>query len=187
MKPDINNILETALQAYPELRSKDVRVQWAKLEDAVMEVQPLSPEGWIIEVDKSLQDASNEVILGGLAHELAHIIRDTKETWIDKILYKISVRYQTNDERNTDLEAVFRGFAPQLLAFMQATEKLDYEYYEEDGLSTRELKLLIKIQTPKKQHESHQPKRHPRSHRPSPRASQPPQECWKPNHKPRKS
>lgn len=148
-KPSLTELFEKTLAAYPELRSKDISVSWEDLEDALMEVQPMDPEGWIIEVDKTLKDSSPEVIVGGIAHELAHIVRElhfsqNTKFW-DKLLYRYFRNYRTLDERNTDLEAVLRGFAPELLAFMEESEKHDLDFYEEDGLSIRELKTLLTL------------------------------------------
>jgi hypothetical protein len=59
------------------------------------------------------------------------------------LAYRISKRYKTLDERNTDLEVILRGFGKDLLVFLEFSEKEGYPHYKEDGLSIRELKILI--------------------------------------------
>ena len=57
-----------------------------------------------------------------------------------------SKRYKILDERNTDLEVILRGFAKELLAFLECSEKSGYPLFKEDGLSIREVRALISIQ-----------------------------------------
>lgn len=148
MKPDLQIILEATLKGFPELRSKDITIQWVKLDDALLEVQPMDPDGWIIEVDKSMAKASQKSIIGGIAHELSHIVSELnwkKSTKLfDKILYSLSNRYKTLDERNTDLETILRGFGAELLEFLETTKAWDLDHYEEDGLHLREVQKLLK-------------------------------------------
>jgi hypothetical protein len=62
----------------------------------------------------------------------------------DILAYRMSKRYKTLDERNTDLEVLLRGYGEDLLAFLEYSEKEGYPHYKEDGLSIRELKILLK-------------------------------------------
>lgn len=146
---DIKSILEYILTKFPELRSKDIQIEWTESEESLLSVQELDPEGWIIEVDKDLENAKEAVIRGGIAHELCHILTDLKwknsSRLLDRLLYKISRRYEILDERNTDLETILRGFGPELLAFMVESEKAGLDFHEEDGLSIRELKALLHL------------------------------------------
>ena len=91
--------------------------------------------------------APDNVIRGGLAHELAHIVdmrgwtlgRKLAHSW----LYKCSRTYRIAVERNTDLTAVLRGHGKDLLAFMDYAAAQGYDQYYEDGLSPRELRALV--------------------------------------------
>ena len=94
-------------------------------------------------------NASPQVIIGGFAHEFSHILleKTAHERVIsrDILAYRLSKRYKTLDERNTDLEVILRGFGKDLLVFLEFSEKEGYPHYKEDGLSIREVKILIEI------------------------------------------
>ena len=134
-------------RGFPELLAEDIQVEYKHLEDALLEYGTLSPEGFYIEVDESLMKASQQVIIGGLAHEFSHILveKTSHERMIsrDMLAYRLSKRYKTLDERNTDLEVILRGCGKDLLVFLEFSEKEGYPHYKEDGLSLRELKILI--------------------------------------------
>lgn len=147
---NLREILDDVIKrAFPELLSEDIKIEYKKLKDAMLEYGMLSSEGAYIEVDKSLKEAPVNVIQGGMAHELAHILIDLKigkrKSLNDKLAYRISKRYKTLDERNTDLEVILRGFGSELCEFLIYCEKEGYDHYKEDGLSLRELKILLKV------------------------------------------
>jgi hypothetical protein len=134
-------------KGFPELMNDDIQIEYSALDDALFEYGELSEEGFYIEVDTSLKDAPEEVIEGGLAHELSHILTDKKEdknlTLRDKLAYKFSLRYRGLDERNTDLLVIIRSFGNQLLAFLKYAEEKGFPHYKEDGLSIREIEMLL--------------------------------------------
>ena len=134
-------------KGFPELLDEDIQVEYKHLEDALLEYGTLDPEGFFIEVDESLIDAPQQVLKGGFAHEFSHMLvekRSTKRTISrDMLAYRMSKRYKTLDERNTDLEVILRGYGKDLLVFLEYAEKKGYPHYKEDGLSIRELKILL--------------------------------------------
>ena len=134
-------------RGFPELLAEDIQVEYKHLEDALLEYGTLKPEGFYIEVDESLMNASPQVIVGGFAHEFSHVLLEitSHERVIsrDIFAYRLSKRYRTLDERNTDLEVILRGFGKDLLVFLEFSEKEGYPHYKEDGLSIREVKILI--------------------------------------------
>jgi hypothetical protein len=141
-KADLTELLEqTIIAGFPELTAVDISIDWAKDLDGLLELGELEDNGYFIEVDKSLRNASIDVLTGGIAHELAHIITDQNETIMEKLLYKFSAHYRTATERNTDLTAILRGYGHRLLAFMAFACK-EWSYYPDDGLSAIEIKLL---------------------------------------------
>jgi hypothetical protein len=134
-------------KAFPELMDEDIQVEYAKLEDALLEYASLTGEGFYIEVDESLKKAPIEVLEGGFAHELSHILVDKTAgitaTIRDRLAYSISERYKTLDERNTDVNVVIRGYGSQLLAFLEYAEKEGFPHYKEDGLSILEVRAIL--------------------------------------------
>ncbi len=135
------------IKSFPELMDYDIQVEYNDLKDALLEYGELSEEGFYIEVDTSLENAPEKVIEGGMAHELSHILTDKKEsknlTFRDKLAYKLSEKYRTLDERNTDLLVIIRGFGNQLLTFLKYAEEKGFPHYKEDGLSIREIEALL--------------------------------------------
>ncbi len=148
---ELNGIKDEVIKnGFPELMKTDITALFVKIDDYIMQVDELEEKGWVIEVDdmliiKQADDELLDVLRGGIAHELAHIVRKPVglfNKWIDIILYKISWKFRELDERNTDLTVVLRGYGPELLKFLEYCEK-DYSRYEEDGLSQIELKTLL--------------------------------------------
>ncbi len=134
-------------RGFPELLTDDIQIEYKHLKDALLEYGSLTGEGYYIEVDKSLQNVSAQVLIGGLAHEFSHIVVDknlqARLMLRDRLAYTISRRYKTLDERNTDLEVILRNFGKELLIFLEYSERAGYPHYKEDGLSIREVKVLL--------------------------------------------
>ncbi len=134
-------------KGFPELLREDVHIEFAKLRDSLLQYGELTHEGYYIEVDETLRDATKGVLIGGIAHECAHIIMDKsighRFVTGDWLAYRISARYKTLDERNSDIEVILRGFGRDLLQFLRYSEKLELDHYKEDGLSIREVEILL--------------------------------------------
>ena len=140
---------EIIKKGFPELLTEDIQAEYKPLKDALFEYGELTKEGFYIEVDDSMKDAPKDVMEGGFAHELSHILTDKEQgkalSLRDGLAYRISKRYKTLDERNTDLQVIIRGYGPQLLAFLEYSEKEGFPHYKEDGLSTREVKSILSL------------------------------------------
>ncbi len=151
---NLKNVRDTVIEnGFPELMDEDIRIEYSSLEDALLVYGELTEEGFYIEVDTSLNDAPKEVIEGGIAHELSHILIEKlqKEKGIlDRIAYRISPQYRILDERNTDLLVVLRGYGSHLLSFLKYSEERGYQHYKEDGLSIREIKQIMSLKNRKK-------------------------------------
>ena len=98
---------------------------------------------YVIGVDKSLVGAPRRVIAGCFAHELAHIVRDSRmgrcrlnRAWS---LYFSSAAFRIRDERETDREAIVRGYGPELRALMLFGRARGYRWDREDGLTLPEV------------------------------------------------
>jgi hypothetical protein len=147
-KRDLLDILNAVIRrGFPELLGEDIQIEYLNLKSSLMSYGELTREGFYIEVDSSLRESPQEVLAGGIAHECAHIVVDKttggKKLSGDMIAYRISKRYKTLDERNTDLEVILRGFGRELAAFLRYAEKLKLSHFREDGLSIREIEILI--------------------------------------------
>ena len=147
----MNNLIQirddVIKRGFPELMAEDIQVEYTHLKDALFVYGRLTREGFYIEIDELLTKAAEQVLIGGFAHEFSHMLVDKSLTkrWtsMDSLAYIISKRYKTLDERNTDLEVILRGFGKELLNFLEYSEKEGYPHYKEDGLSIREVKILL--------------------------------------------
>jgi hypothetical protein len=79
------------------------------------------------------------VLAGGFAHELSHVLRDSRLRRAKRVeafgRYSSSDVYRRLDERQTDLEVIRRGYGRQLLAFILYVRAFGYEWLREDGLT----------------------------------------------------
>jgi hypothetical protein len=146
----LSEILNSVIQrGFPELLSEDIRIEFVKVRHALMQYGELTGEGFYIEVDETLRKAPREVLIGGIAHECGHIVTDQSMGRRlfsgDVFAYRLSKRYKTLDERNTDLEIILRGFGKELLRFLKHSQELRLDHYREDGLAIRELEMLFGI------------------------------------------
>jgi hypothetical protein len=144
---------EIIKKAFPELKEEDIQIEYKKLDDALVEWGALTGEGFYLEVDEGLKNAPRDVLEGGIAHDLCHVVSEKEqgrfESWLDGVLYRNFKRYMRLDERNTDVEAVLRGYGQQLLTFLEYAEKEGHPRYREDGLSIIELQKLLSTGTSK--------------------------------------
>src|SRR5690242_12104460 len=78
--------------------------------DCWMYYERAGPRSFNLGVDHSLEAAPRRVLEGGFAHELAHILRDSRLSGcqLDRAFtrYRDSQAWRIRDERNTDLEAI---------------------------------------------------------------------------------
>ncbi len=135
-------------EAFPELSEVKIELHFEKSDDELMGYGELRGRGYYIDVDKVMRKAPLLAVEGGLAHELAHILVDFKmdpiSRFFDQLSYERDKEYQTNDERKTDLLVVERGYGPQLLRYVRFHDKRYKHYAEEDGLTAKELKTLLR-------------------------------------------
>lgn len=72
-KRDLPDILNTVIRrGFPELLGEDIQIEYLNLKSSLMSYGELTREGFYIEVDSSLRESPQEVLMGGIAHECAH-------------------------------------------------------------------------------------------------------------------
>lgn len=124
-----------------------ISVEYVKSKDAYFSYER-NERKYHIEADKKMKKAPLEVVEGGLAHELAHIERDSKlgffERREDIRKYNDSAEYRKEDERETDMLVIQKGYGKQLLEFIKYHNKRRRKYKKKDGLTKKEIKKLIK-------------------------------------------
>ncbi len=138
-------IRQTISQHFPELKIKIIRIIFRKGKDYYMRVGFLCWTYWLFIDEDSLQ-FSETAFKGCLAHELIHI----KHHGFTALLkWLLSLTKETEIERETDrLVITEKGMGKELLQFHREHNKNYRAYKPADGLTTREIKQLIKKHQP---------------------------------------
>ncbi len=112
----------------------------------------VEPQGFSILVNECLRGASRLVLEGGIAHELAHILRDSRLGSFQRRLafrrYQSSRAYRIRDESDTELTLIERGYGRQLLEFVRYARTLGYRFGRDEGLPIGKLLRLVRYNPP---------------------------------------
>ena len=146
--PRWERILRIVLHRYfPELRGIRIALEPGDF-DCWMYYEPLGGRHFRMGVDRSLESAPRRVLEGGFAHELAHIVHDTRHSpsHLERAFarYAGSLSRRVREERDTDLEAIRRGCGRQLLALMHYARARGYAACREHGLLPGEVCRRVK-------------------------------------------
>lgn len=132
-------------EGFPELRDDDIQVSYRSLKN-FLAICILENKHYCIYVSPEMKGSPNIVLSGILVHENCHMLKEKHmnnyQRKKDKRFYKSKI-FKTLDERNTDLEAILRGYGREILAYKKYAEEMGLPYYEEDGLSVREIEKII--------------------------------------------
>ena len=142
-----NKLIE---ESFPELKNEKVSVAYKKsFKDGLFEYERPGKKKYFIKINELMKNAPLQAIEAGLAHEMAHIIREIKKGFFSScfegFLYKFSDRYKIVDERDADLAIVLRGYGKHLLELYKYREKLGLPLYEDNGLSASEIKKILSL------------------------------------------
>lgn len=91
--------------------------------------------------EKDWKKMPKKARLGLLAHELSHIELDLKRNIFKRLL---SYFKNTLEEREVDMHVIKKGCGKYLLAFIEYHDEHYEEYNQNDGLTKKEIKELIK-------------------------------------------
>ncbi|MBA3064203.1 hypothetical protein FP803_02075 [Candidatus Woesearchaeota archaeon] len=142
-----NKLIE---ESFPELKYEKILVGYKKkFKNALFEYERPGKKKYFIKINELMKNAPLQAIEAGLAHEMAHIIREIKKGFFSScfegFLYKFSDRYKIVDERDADLAIVLRGYGKHLLELYKYREKLGLPLYEDNGLSASEIKKILSL------------------------------------------
>ena len=143
LRPVLKSVIR---RAFPELKHKHFTLSVGCC-DSWMYYESIGPGCVRICVDESLLGAPHRVLAGCFAHELSHILRDSRmrpaQRLVAFVRYNSSALYRTRDERQTDLEVIRRGYGGPLLAFMLYAQARGYEWQRNEGLTIPEVRSLL--------------------------------------------
>ena len=102
---------------------------------------------YYVDIQPMVLLAPREALKGGLSHEIAHAVSDSKltekERDEDELKYEASKVYRRNVERETDLEVVRRGLGKALLAFLNWVDARGYIAGANGRLKRTELRRFL--------------------------------------------
>jgi len=131
---------EIVSNSFPELRERKIKIEYAQIENAYFGFNG-NKKGYELYVDPKMKNVSKNLVLGGIVHELCHIVNEMNLSRYmsrkDRLLYKKNSHYFQLDEKNTDLQAILRGYGKGILALSKLKKRLG-------GLTTNEVKKLLK-------------------------------------------
>jgi len=142
-----NRLIE---ESFPELRNERILARFKKnFKDALFEYERPGNKKYFIKINELMKNAPVQAIEAGLAHEMAHIVKEIKKGFFSScfegFLYKFSDRYRIVDERDADLVIVLRGYGKHLLELYEYRKKLGLPVYDDNGLSESEVKKLLSL------------------------------------------
>lgn len=149
-------------KGYPELKDVSIGVYEDNLKDAALECFPNRHihrygnfvSGYSVCVDPTMMDASEVALIGGLAHEFSHIIKfiergcNSFAHFVNQKLYRNIKRYKRHEERQTDADAIKRGFGDNLIElhnFLRSTYPQPRKIYRYN-LANEEIENLMQSQ-----------------------------------------
>lgn len=144
----IESILRRLIAAgFPELRRLDITIEFRHFDGDDLLSYEIDADRYLIAINDCLCDAPKRVLEGGIAHELSHIVHDSRMTVFRLDLafarYANSIAYRIRDERRTELRVIERGFGEHLLAFVRYARRLGYSFSREHGLLPGEILALV--------------------------------------------
>jgi hypothetical protein len=149
MNPDarLERILrKLVLRSFPELRRLRIGIAFEELAPGdCMECYTLRGR-FRIAVSPLMRGAPRRALEGGIAHELAHILKDHRLGPVQLALgfarSASSRTFRIREERATDRSAVERGYGPHLIALVRFARRHGIRFYRENGLVAEEIASL---------------------------------------------
>jgi hypothetical protein len=138
-------------RAYPELQRHRIAIEFGGLSPDACFFYYQQGGRYGITVSDLLRKAPRRVLEGGVAHELSHIVHDSRpgpsqrERGLRR--YARSAAYRMRDERETDLRLIERGYGRQLLAFLSYAGRLGFRFTRQHGLIRAEIVSRLRTQT----------------------------------------
>ena len=144
-----------AIDFFPELDSDDFSVEWDEAARDLVDLKehPEDPCKLIFTVSPVLYGAPNQVLIGGIARELAPFVIEDKltrwQSFLDLLFFKISPHYRKLDQRNAELLVLSRALGNELLKFKRHwkeeihTDEFGFAYDDQEGISIEELENIL--------------------------------------------
>jgi len=139
-------LMDLLKDGYRELKDYNFEMKYENI-DAILQYKTLPRKGFRINVNPILKKAPINAIKGGIAHELEHIIDEINMTNYykkrDTELYNRAERYRLLDEKQTDTNAIIRGYGKELMSLSRFLK--NHCNIETTGLTYKEIRKMLTI------------------------------------------
>ncbi|HLD12228.1 MAG TPA: hypothetical protein VJB87_01405 [Candidatus Nanoarchaeia archaeon] len=134
---------EVITQGFPELTTTTIYLDLKDDDDGSIQVEAYEDGDYLITFRRLFKQAPPTVLHGGLAHEMSHIVRDTRrrkkrpsseQLFLQR--YDHDLAYTKRYERRIDREALRRGFGKEIYAINHYLQTLGIP---QQGISIQEL------------------------------------------------
>jgi hypothetical protein len=128
---------------FPELRRLRIPIAFKDLPEEECFACEYDGGLYSVSISRALRNAPRRVLEGGIAHELSHILHDSRlGPWQRDLAYeryRRSAAYRYRDERATEVRQIERGYGPQLVELLRYARRLGQRFTREDGLMPGEI------------------------------------------------
>ena len=145
-----NNQLQYLLDNhFQSLKNENIKFVLNKQKDSFAYKEGFRLIGYTISFSKKdYKQMTTDQIRGVLSHELSHILHEINQgsitTYFNNILYMLSAKFKTKEERIVDKLVIDRGCGRYLLELIKYNDKHYDKYTESDGLTKKEVKKILK-------------------------------------------
>ncbi|MFH1290881.1 MAG: hypothetical protein ABIH92_05765 [Nanoarchaeota archaeon] len=139
-------------KSYPSLRNIKIHLNlWKQPRGSMMATKSIW--GYYIFVDsKKYENAGDNILTGGLAHELAHLEHYKKisflQNFLETIKYIFSKQFRRDVEIKTDKKTIKKGYGKELLINtefrIKTAHEKDIKYKRQFYMMPNEIKSLMK-------------------------------------------
>ncbi|HZS56593.1 MAG TPA: hypothetical protein VFA65_19465 [Bryobacteraceae bacterium] len=144
---EINTLFgELRSAAFNSLAALDIRLSFIDTEeDLGAVVYGAKGDSFVIQLSRAdITAMSKDALIGCLAHELAHIEKDTEGgSGISELARNFVPSMTANDEREVDRMVIAKGYGRQLLALQTYHDEHYEPYNASDGLTRDEIMALV--------------------------------------------
>ena len=150
MSRSLDDILRRVVaKGFPELKRLRIAIEFGELDPDTCFFYDQEAGRYRITVNDILRGAPTRALEGGIAHELAHIVHDSRlgrrQRELALARYARSAAYRMRDERSTDMRQIERGYGPELLAFLSFARTLRIRFTRAHGLVLSEISARLRL------------------------------------------
>lgn len=146
----LENIVNTVKKSFPHIKDKEIKIKFIGLPYFYFQAFPENRH-YTIEIDSEAvpKIKNKRVLIGGIAHEIAHLEIDHNLRGIakeqDSDRYAHSLVYRRYCERMADVETILRGYGKELYSFQRFVDRQKRKRKRKTnyGLTSKQIRKLV--------------------------------------------